>query len=77
MISLPFRRLRRDPTIDTLYGTIVAQARSPVFYRDYGVPDTVLARLDMIMLHLVLVLRRLRDAGPDGPAVGQRLFDHF
>ena len=77
MISLPFRRRRRDPTIGTLYGTIVAQARSPVFYCSYGVPDTVLARLDMIVLHLVLVLRRLRDAGPDGAAVGQRLFDHF
>jgi cytochrome b pre-mRNA-processing protein 3 len=25
----------------------------------------------------VLVLRRLRDAVPGGPAIGQRLFDHF
>ena len=39
---------------------IVAQARSPSFYRDYGVPDTVSGRFDMIVLHLVLVLRRLR-----------------
>ena len=77
MISLPFGRRRRDPTIGTLYGTIVAQARSSIFYRSYGVPDTVLARLDMIVLHLVLVLRRLRDAGPNGSAVGQQLFDHF
>ena len=41
---------------------IVAQARSPSFYRGYGVPDTVSGRFDMIVLHLVLVLRRLRDA---------------
>jgi cytochrome b pre-mRNA-processing protein 3 len=76
MISLPFPRLRRDPTIDALYGAIVAQARSMVFYQDYGVPDTVPARLDMIMMHLVLVLRRLR-ASPETQDVAQRLFDHF
>ena len=74
MISLPFPRLRRDPTIDALYGAIVAQARSMVFYQDYGVPDTVPARLDMIMMHLVLVLRRLR-ASPETQDVAQRLFD--
>ena len=55
---------------------IVAQARSPAFYRGYEVPDTVSARIDMIMLHLVLVLRRLRDSGEDG-AAGQELFDLF
>jgi cytochrome b pre-mRNA-processing protein 3 len=77
MISLPFRRPTRDPTIRALYGTIVAQARSPAFYRDYGVPDTVSARIDMIMLHLVLVLRRLRAKAADGRPAGQHLFDLF
>ena len=76
MVS-PFRRPTRDPTIRALYGTIVAQARSPVFYRSYGVPDTVSARIDMIMLHLVLVLRRLRAQMPDGRPAGQDLFDLF
>jgi cytochrome b pre-mRNA-processing protein 3 len=74
MISLPFRRSPRNSTIDALYGTIVAQARSPVFYRSFGVPDTVAGRMDMIVLHLVLVLRRLRLAG--GP-LGQQVFDRF
>jgi cytochrome b pre-mRNA-processing protein 3 len=80
MISLPFRRPSRNSTIDGLYGTIVAQARSPVFYRSYGVPDTVSARADMIVLHLVLVLRRLREAQaslPSENALGQQLFDRF
>ncbi len=77
MISLPFRRSPRNAsTIDRLYGTIVAQARSPAFYRGYGVPDTVDARMDMIVLHLVLVLRRLRVGQSPGP-VGQGLFDRF
>jgi cytochrome b pre-mRNA-processing protein 3 len=81
MISLPFRRSRRAGSIDALYGMIVAQARSPAFYRDYGVPDTVEGRLDMLMLHLVLLIRRLGQDQPRGtdiiPAAGQRLFDRF
>ncbi len=59
---------------------IVAQARSPAFYRGYGVPDTVEGRLDMIMLHLVLVLRRLNQGQRcrrRWPPAGQQLFDRF
>jgi cytochrome b pre-mRNA-processing protein 3 len=81
MISLPFRRPPRHSTIDGLYGAIVAQARCPAFYRNYGVPDTVAGRLDMIVLHLVLVLRRLRavppSGEPDGQIIAQQLFDRF
>jgi cytochrome b pre-mRNA-processing protein 3 len=76
MISLPFRRPRQAPNIAALYGTIVAQARSPAFYRDYGVPDTVAGRLDMILLHLVLLLRQLSKAKAAAPT-GQQLFDRF
>ena len=81
MISLPFRRSSQPASIDALYGMIVAQARSAVFYRDYGVPDTVDGRLDMILLHLVLLLRQL--AKNHGLAVGmmppvaKRVFDRF
>jgi cytochrome b pre-mRNA-processing protein 3 len=77
MISLPFRPARPALNIDALYGMIVAQARSPAFYRDYGAPDTVDGRLDMIVLHLVLVLRRLSRGQSALPAIGQRLFDRF
>jgi cytochrome b pre-mRNA-processing protein 3 len=77
MISLPFRRSPRSHTIDALYGTIVAQARTPSFYRGYGVPDTVAGRLDMIILHLLLVLRRLAAAPGDARLVGQEVFDRF
>ncbi len=79
MLSSPFRGFSPDPTIEGVYGMIVAQARSPVFYRDYRVPDTVSGRFDMIVLHLVLVLRRLRQMQPQGnlPAFGQQIFDRF
>ncbi len=77
MFSFPFRRTPRDPTIEAVYGMIVAQARSPSFYRDYGVPDTVEGRIDMIMIHLLLVLRRRRDAPANVRPLGQQIFDRF
>jgi cytochrome b pre-mRNA-processing protein 3 len=80
MILRPFRRIAENRNIASLYGMIVTQARSAAFYVDYQVPDTVEGRFDLIVLHLVLLLRRLaadgaREAG--GRELGQRLFDAF
>jgi len=76
MILPLFRRNRPPDTISSLYGMIVAQARSPVFYREYGVPDTIGGRFDLLLLHLALVVERLmREEG--AKAVGQGLFDRF
>jgi cytochrome b pre-mRNA-processing protein 3 len=74
----PFNRPRTRPgsTIEAIYGMIVAQARLPAFYEQYHVPDTVNGRFDMVLLHLWLVLRRLR-ASAEGAVVSQALFDHF
>lgn len=83
MILRPFRRSAENRTIASLYGMIVAQARSAAFYVDYQVPDTVQGRFDLIVLHLVLLLRRLAcgDRAPGrglaGRDFGQRLFDAF
>jgi cytochrome b pre-mRNA-processing protein 3 len=77
MILRPFRRGAEKRTIAALYGAIVTQARSPAFYGPYEVPDTIEGRFDLIVLHLVLLLRRLEQE--DGPArgLGQLLFDTF
>jgi cytochrome b pre-mRNA-processing protein 3 len=75
-----FRWLTRSPRADTirgLYGTIVAQGRAPAFYADYGVADTMAGRFDMIVLHLVLFLRRLRREPAPIRALGQEAFDLF
>jgi cytochrome b pre-mRNA-processing protein 3 len=77
MILHPFRRPVQDATIAALYGMIVAQARSPFFYRGYGVPDTVAGRFDMILLHLVLVLQRLKSEPTATRSYGQQIFDLF
>src|SRR4029079_11026023 len=82
-----FRRSDPVRNIQGLYGAIVAQARSPIFYLRYGVSDSVEGRFELIVLHLVLVLYQLGAdeaaasanqpvPGP-GSAVGQRLFDVF
>src|SRR5947199_4195874 len=75
MIPPLFRR--PNPTIAILYGAIVTQARDPRFYEFYGVPDTVLGRFDLIVLHLALLLRRLRVGDAAARALAQQVFDRF
>lgn len=76
MIFPLFRRPARADTISALYGTIVAQARLPGFYRDYAVPDTVNGRFDLIVLHLALLLDRFKE-DESLRALGQGIFDRF
>jgi cytochrome b pre-mRNA-processing protein 3 len=77
----PFNHFRKPQmplrgTIEAIYGMIVTQAREPVFYRDFGVPDTVSGRFDLLVLHLWMVLRRLKPMA-GGADLAQTLFDHF
>jgi cytochrome b pre-mRNA-processing protein 3 len=76
MVFSFFRRQPRQEAILPLYNNIVSQAREPLFYRDLAVPDTVNGRFDMVLLHLWIVLRRLRRA-EGGAGLSQALFDHF
>jgi cytochrome b pre-mRNA-processing protein 3 len=77
----PFNHFRKPRiasrgTIEAIYGMIVTQAREPLFYRDLGVPDTVNGRFDLLVLHLWMVLRRLKPI-EGGAALSQALFDRF
>jgi cytochrome b pre-mRNA-processing protein 3 len=69
-------RSRLSDSIEAIYGMIVAKAREPLFYKDLGVPDTVDGRFDLILLHMWMVLRRLR-RGEGATARAQALFDRF
>jgi cytochrome b pre-mRNA-processing protein 3 len=71
------RRSRRAATIEALYGAIVAQARQPVFYLEFAVPDTVNGRFEMVLMHVGILLDRLSGEAAEIRAVGQDLFDHF
>jgi cytochrome b pre-mRNA-processing protein 3 len=70
-------RTDRRRTARSLYGSIVARARAPVFYADWGVPDTVQGRFEMIVLHLVLILRRLAAEGQKGERLARALTEEF
>lgn len=70
-----FKSRRNEQAAYGLYGTLVAQARQPTFYTDYGVDDSIDGRFDMIALLAALVIRRLQTADAQGPKVAQALFD--
>jgi cytochrome b pre-mRNA-processing protein 3 len=68
------RRARRDAA-HALYLALVEQARQPVFYARWGVPDSRDGRLELVNLHAILVMRRLREEGVPGQELAQTLFD--
>ncbi|HVI38050.1 MAG TPA: ubiquinol-cytochrome C chaperone family protein, partial [Gaiellales bacterium] len=65
---------RRDAA-HRLYAAAVEQSRQPTFYAAWGVPDSREGRLEMLNLHAMLLMRRLRSEGEEGRAVAQALFD--
>jgi cytochrome b pre-mRNA-processing protein 3 len=72
-----FQRSRGPDRIGALYGAIVAQARQPALYAEYGVPDTMEGRFDMIVLHVALFFRRVRKEPEPIRQLGQGVFDRF
>ncbi|MBP0439083.1 ubiquinol-cytochrome C chaperone family protein [Tianweitania sediminis] len=60
-----------------LYDQIVAAARQPVLYAQWNVPDTPLGRFEMVALHMVLFLRRVRDEKGEMAGIAQILTDEF
>jgi cytochrome b pre-mRNA-processing protein 3 len=68
---------RRDADAQKLYGSIVAQARLPVFYQVLGVPDTLEGRFVVLSLSLFGVLNRLKTYGAEARALSQQLMNEF
>ena len=77
MILQLFRKHPPSTDVYAAYRAIVTQSRQPVFYAEWGVPDTVTGRFDMISLHLALLFRRLRAEGPAAREFSQAVFDLF
>jgi cytochrome b pre-mRNA-processing protein 3 len=59
----------------SLYASVVAQARQPAFYVSFGVADTVDGRFDMVALHAYLVLHRLKMQSEPAAKTAQAVFD--
>lgn len=72
-----FRPAKTRVIIERLYGAIVTQSRQPVFYTDFGVPDTLEGRFEMVVLHTVLLCHRLKGDDKAEKALSQDIFDTF
>lgn len=71
-----FRTGRRTrDAAHTLYTAAVERARTPEFYAELEVPDSVDGRFDMIVLHMFLLLERLRQDDTPAQELSQALFD--
>jgi len=70
-----FRRtLYEDPARD-LFERIAAQSREPSFYGACGLPDSVDGRFDLLVLHVFLVMHRLKQDHVRTAELSQALFD--
>ena len=49
-----------------LYGELIARSRAPVFFREFGVADTIDGRFDLVALHGWLALEHLKGEAAQG-----------
>lgn len=68
-------RARTAAAVGGLFTAIVGQAREPGFYSAHSVPDSLDGRFEMVALHLLLVMRRLKGQGPEAGKLSQRLYE--
>ena len=80
MIVSLFRRTTHHTNrmiTDRVFEQIVAAARQPVLYARWGMPDTPLGRYESLGLHMILLLHRTRQAGPELEGLTQDIVDEF
>ncbi|MEO1748065.1 MAG: ubiquinol-cytochrome C chaperone family protein [Pseudomonadota bacterium] len=80
MILSLFRPKEADANariVDASFETIVAAARQPKLYADWGMPDTPLGRYESLSLHLILFLYRTRRASAAVKSMEQEIVDEF
>ncbi len=76
MLSLSGHNSAREAA-DIAYRRVVEQARQTVFFADYGVPDTLDGRFELICLHAFLYLHRLKADRPQASPFCQSFFDRM
>ena len=75
MIFGLFKRNPNRQVIDRLHGEIMAAARQPALFIDYGVADTVDGRFEVLTLLATIVVRALTRLEAPGPELAQQLTD--
>jgi cytochrome b pre-mRNA-processing protein 3 len=81
MIFGLFRGVTNRRAIERMHGEVVAAARAPFLFTQYGIADDMDGRFESLALHAALVLRRLNLLAAPGPEIAQdladALFRHF
>ncbi len=72
-----FSRSRATAPERTVYEAIVAQARQPLLYSRFGVPDSLDGRFDMLILHNDAVMCHLQAGSGEDQAFAQLLIDEL
>ncbi|NML74084.1 ubiquinol-cytochrome C chaperone [Rhizobium sp. S-51] len=73
-----FRQKKHNRIIvERQYAALTSTARTPVFYAELGVPDTVMGRFEMLSLVLILFFRRTRQSARGGQEIAQEIVDAF
>jgi cytochrome b pre-mRNA-processing protein 3 len=62
---------------ERLYAAAAAQAREAALYARMGAPDTVEGRFELLTLHVILLIDRLKDGSFEASAIRQLLFDVY
>jgi cytochrome b pre-mRNA-processing protein 3 len=58
-----------------LYHQIAERARRPIFFTEYGVPDTIDGRFEMLSLHGYALFHGLKGKGAQADVLGQAAYD--
>ncbi len=77
MPALFTRRRKGQDAVTAAHFALINQARQPLFYTDYGVPDTLDGRFELIILHAFLLMHRLKGQGEAAKRFSQDLFDYL
>ena len=77
MLNRLFRQRPAYAAGEALYRAAAAKARDPAFYVAARAPDTVEGRFELYMIHVVLLVLRLRGEGSRAQETSQVMFDAF
>jgi cytochrome b pre-mRNA-processing protein 3 len=77
MLSLLRKNRALKQTARFLYGSIVTAARQRVIYAEWGAPDTLQGRFEVVLMHVVLAQDRLAAEGEGGVRLARALSEAF
>ena len=78
MIFGLFRKRRHNQAIvKRQYDALTVVSRHPVFFLEYGLPDTVMGRFEMLSVVMILFFRRTSTAATSGQELAQEIVDAF